>query len=846
MLSVLEGAAWRQCEDLELSELEKEEGIQAILRRLDTQWQYDERVEMPEAFERFFFRLVRKQGQSLLDYCSEFNQALRELKKFKIELPPEVSGWLMLRRAALTREQQLMIQTHIGTTLTLSAVEPALYLILGQDHKHAHVPQRRNPLQQQGRWKPRQLVHAALDEELEDSASWDQDQTYFGEDVTEDWFDDPEEALWQDEDDNIFFDAASIDENSLFDTEEFDQVYAAYTDAKQRMQQLRQSRGFYPVVAMVDQRQAPFSPSSSFPTSPSPSGKKGKGKKSKSKPSTSSTSGKGPTGKARAKDAMAGMPETRTCLRCGKVGHLAANCQSKSSSPAKKRVLEDGDPLLAAMVLHQEPMQFEDCIEETEFFDAEDAYAQGEKLVRAGGWLTDRPDTVIQDQGASSFLMGTEYLLRYIRWLVSKGFDLSQLECKQCDKFFRFGGDAEGHARWMISIPVLLEGVPGRIQAYVIFGATPMLLGRPILEKLQAVVDFGGNKMKIMGGPWKEIDRGKQGAMLLSLCQHLQEAEQLDNPRFDLRSEDDHERSVPFEEFLRDLNAEERYEEMRTEVEGLANEETELEKKEGIEKSTESLERLFVCSELQLRELRKKHRQVLHEARPEARRKKLVWEVYAGRGRVSEECAKRGAEVMRFGLDDGWDFSKAKHRRALLDLQHELEPDEIFLSPKCTLWSPMQNINIRTEEDVRDLQEKQWQDHEIHLKFCKRLYVQQARNGRHAHIEHPAPSKAWDTPAFKFLPGMKVTFDQCAYGATTWTDQGDWQPIKKTTTIRTTKQAMIWQMSTRCQGGHRHHPLEGGQRCREAENYPQLMAKHIAEAIMADEGLPEQVYNRPR
>ena len=203
---------------------------------------------------------------------------------------------------------------------------------------------------------------------------------------------------------------------------------------------------------------------------------------------------------------------------------------------------------------------------------------------------------------------------------------------------------------------------------------------------------------------------------------------------------------------------------------------------------------------------------------------------------------KRGAEVMRFGLEDGWDFSKAKHRRVLLDLHYELEPDEIFLNPKCTLWSPMQNINIRTDEDARDLQEKQWQDHEIHVKFCKRLYVQQARNGRHAHIEHPTPSKAWDAPAFKSLPGMKVTFDQCAYGATTWTDQGDWQPIKKTTTLRTTKQAMIWQISKRCQGNHRHHPLEGGQRCREVENYPQLMAKHIAEAIMVDEGLPEQVY----
>ena len=105
VLSVLEGIAWRQYEDLKLSELEKEDGIQVILRRLDIQCQYDERVEMPEAFERFFFRLVRKQGQPLLDYCSEFNQALRKLKKFKIELPPEVSGWQMLRRAALTREQ---------------------------------------------------------------------------------------------------------------------------------------------------------------------------------------------------------------------------------------------------------------------------------------------------------------------------------------------------------------------------------------------------------------------------------------------------------------------------------------------------------------------------------------------------------------------------------------------------------------------------------------------------------------------------------------------------------------------------------------------------------------------
>ena len=46
-------------------------------------------------------------------------------------------------------------------------------------------------------------------------------------------------------------------------------------------------------------------------------------------------------------------------------------------------------------------------------------------------------------------------------------------------------------------------------------------------------------------------------------------------------------------------------------------------------------------------------------------------------------------DVMRFGLEDGWDFSKASHRKQLLRLADDLEPDEIFMSPKCTLWSRM-------------------------------------------------------------------------------------------------------------------------------------------------------------
>ena len=73
VLSILEGASWRQCEDLDLDldALEKDDGLKSILQRLDAQWQYDDRVEMPDAFEKYFYKTQRRVGQSLLEFCTE-------------------------------------------------------------------------------------------------------------------------------------------------------------------------------------------------------------------------------------------------------------------------------------------------------------------------------------------------------------------------------------------------------------------------------------------------------------------------------------------------------------------------------------------------------------------------------------------------------------------------------------------------------------------------------------------------------------------------------------------------------------------------------------------------------
>ena len=66
---------------------------------------------MPKAFDRCFFKVMRKPGPPPPVYAL-ISTRYFVLFKFKIDLPPEVSGWLMLRRAALTTKLQVMVQTH--------------------------------------------------------------------------------------------------------------------------------------------------------------------------------------------------------------------------------------------------------------------------------------------------------------------------------------------------------------------------------------------------------------------------------------------------------------------------------------------------------------------------------------------------------------------------------------------------------------------------------------------------------------------------------------------------------------------------------------------------------------
>ena len=211
--------------------LESENGPDILLKRLDKQWAFDDKVEMPNSFDAFFFKLKRRQHQTLLDYTTEFHQVLRQTKH-KLDLPEEVTGWMMLKRAGLTREQEQMVQTQIGSTLTLGAVEQSLFLLFGQDYRQVHIPHHLRRQQQLSRWKRPQSVHMAWDEDATDDL-YEIEESYF-----QDAEDDPdyqnfEEWFEPEIPEGTYYEEAAEDPEHFFDTEEFDEIYSTYVDAKQ-------------------------------------------------------------------------------------------------------------------------------------------------------------------------------------------------------------------------------------------------------------------------------------------------------------------------------------------------------------------------------------------------------------------------------------------------------------------------------------------------------------------------------------------------------------------------------------------------------------------------------------
>ncbi|CAE7581948.1 GIP, partial [Symbiodinium necroappetens] len=120
---------------------------------------------------------------------------------------------------------------------------------------------------------------------------------------------------------------------------------------------------------------------------------------------------------------------------------------------------------------------------------------QAETQVLAAG-LVSSPGYGVVDSGCGRTLIGMDTLEQ----LKNK---LALVTAKKAEHYdtvssFRFGNGATEVSEQAVKIPVGIGGVHGIIDAAIIKGRAPLLLGRPTLEKLRVSLDFAEKTMKFL------------------------------------------------------------------------------------------------------------------------------------------------------------------------------------------------------------------------------------------------------------------------------------------------------------------------------------------------------------
>ena len=454
---------------------------------------------------------------------------------------------------------------------------------------------------------------------------------------------------WPDEDQDYYDVPTSAD--GVFDVEEFDEIYANYQEARGKLNAMRTARGFYPVVAMIPGSQ-PESPQNRKGKS---SGSKGK-QKGKQMP-------KGrrpppdPRGRASAANVSTGSGK-KLCLRCGAPGHLARNCPSQGGD--RKRKAEDDDA-----AIHMVQMVSSDAVYKMD--EDEDETSD---------------DTAVQDGGAASVLGSARQIRRYLAYLMEKGFDIHSIPVFACEKGFKYGNSQREITTRCMMLPMFVGGRRIDVLTYVIKGEAPILIGRPLLEKLGLTVSYERKEMHWPGCDWESIPTGPKGEHTLHLGKDLSS---WDGGEPDMvLMPDDVDRHVgdpvPMAQFLEtgvepvmadgsyftEEPVHEKPEQGNTRpLDGMV--EKEKENHSDVGGTVKRLHgHVLRKMEMKLQQDVQQLDKVLHVSKTlekSRRRKRVIWEVFVGEGRVSKSLARRDDVMVEvFSLQTGWDFEQSAHR----------------------------------------------------------------------------------------------------------------------------------------------------------------------------------------
>ena len=190
-----------------------------------------------------------------------------------------------------------------------------------------------------------------------------------------------------------------------------------------------------------------------------------------------------------------------------------------------------------------------------------------------------------------------------------------------------------------------------------------------------------------------------------------------------------------------------------------------------------------------------------------------------------------GGAAIAIGLAHGQDLGRARDRAMLLHLIQLSKPRHALIAFPCTAFCAWARLAQARSYGNREARLKEGR---LHLRFSLDIARLQREAGRHAHLENPLTSLAWQEPAaiqeFAHPAWKRSRLDQCTTGLSG--PQGGLH--KKPTLIRTTDERMQFQLHRLCAGDHEHELVQGDATALSAMYSPH-MAMLIARVVM-DEG----------
>lgn len=193
-------------------------------------------------------------------------------------------------------------------------------------------------------------------------------------------------------------------------------------------------------------------------------------------------------------------------------------------------------------------------------------------------------------------------------------------------------------------------------------------------------------------------------------------------------------------------------------------------------------------------------------------------EVYAGKGRLSDEILARGGIAIKLGLDHGQDFRLARDRALARALFKRLKPAHAWFAWPCTPFCAWMKLAVLRNCDVAP----RLREGRVHLRFSIQLAREQRLAKRHSHCENPLTSTAWREPQatheFADPSWHRTRLDQCTTGLVG--PQGDLH--LKPTLIRTTHPDVHNALSLRCPADHPHELVQGPATAASAMYSPRL------------------------